>query len=238
MPHLRRSARGALAVLIALAALPATASAAALTATTSPVDTTTVTDTYALIGGVVNPGGTAAGYQFEWGTTAAYGQTTPLTSAANGTADVPVDYSLDGLTPRTTYHYRLVASSTSNPANRVVGADQTFTTTKALALSIVGGRIKLGKDHKAGFGLKVVGPPDTTADGLVTLKALIGKKVQTFAIKSYSIDTGTTKQLSVRVPAAVRKVLAAKKHPKVRLLVSAKTKGIKAPVIKNLKVIG
>ena len=72
----------------------------------------------------------------------------------------------------------------------------------------------------------------------MTLKALIGKKAQKFAIKSYSIDTGTTKQYSVRVPAAVRKVLAAKKHPKVRLLVSAKTKGIKAPVVKTLKVIG
>jgi hypothetical protein len=238
MPYLRRSARRALAVLIALAALPATASAAALTATTSPADPTTVTDTYALIGGIVNPGGTAASYQFEWGTTTAYGQTTPFTSAANGTADVPVDYSLDNLEPRTTYHYRLVATSTSNPSNRVVGADQTFTTTRSLALSILGSAIKLGKDHKASFGLKVVGPPDTTAEGLVTLKAVIGTKAQTFAIKSYAIDTGATKQLSVRVPAAVRKVLATKRHPKVRLRVSAKTKGIKAPVVKNLKVVG
>src|SRR5690242_19877118 len=99
MLHLRRSARWVPAVLAVLVALPASASAAAPTATTSPVDSTLLTDTYALISGVVNPGGTATSYQFEWGTTTAYGQSTPVTAAGNGTADVPVDFSLDKLQP-------------------------------------------------------------------------------------------------------------------------------------------
>jgi hypothetical protein len=237
MPHLRRSARGALAVIIAVMAVPATASAAALTATTSPADPSLLTDTYALIGGVVNPGGSAASYQFEWGTTTAYGQTTPVTSAGNGTADVPVDYSLDALKARTRYHYRLVAIGPDG-TTRVTGADETFKTTRALALSIPGHTAKAAKNGKTSFTLKVVGPPDTSADGIATVKAVIGKQVQTLTALPYSVDTGATKTIAVRLPASVRKVLATKGHPKVLLRVIAKTSGLKPALVKNLKVVG
>ena len=239
MTHLRRGVRSTLAVLAALVALPATASAAGLTVTTSPVDTTLLTDTYALIGGIVNPGGSATSYQFEWGPTTAYGQTTALTSAGAGTSDVPVDFSLDNLKPLSKYHFRLVAIPTGGDASRrVVGADQAFKTTRALALSVLGRTAKVGKDHKAGFSLKVVGPPDTAAQGIVTVKAVIGKLVQTITLVPYTIGTGRTKKFAVRLPAAVRTVLAATGHPKVVLRVLAKTSGIKKPVVKNLKVVG
>ena len=240
MTHLRRGVRWTLAVLAAIVALPAIASAAGPpTVTTSPVDSSLLTDTYALIGGVVNPNGTATSYQFEWGATTAYGQITPVTSAGNGTAEVPVDFSLDGLKPLTTYHFRLVATPANGDASsRVVGADQTFRTTRALALSVLGHTAKVGKDHKASLRLKVVGPPDTTAQGIATVKAVIGKKAQTIGLRSYSIDTGTTKTIAVTLPAAIRKVLATKGHPKVVLRVLAKTSGIKQPVVKNLKVAG
>lgn len=238
MPHLPRGARRALAVLAALVALPASASAAGPpTVTTSPVDTSLLTDTYALIGGVVNPNGTSTSYQFEWGTTTAYGQTTPVTSAANGAAEVPVDFSLDALKPLTTYHFRLVAFPATDPAARVVGADQSLTTTRSLALSVPGSSVKL-KGKKASFTLKAVGPPDTSADGIASVKAVIGKKVQVIALKSYSVATGAKKTFSVTVPASVRRVLAEKGHPKVLLRVTAKTGGIKKAVVKDLKVAG
>jgi hypothetical protein len=236
MPHLRRSVRWTLAVLAALVALPASASAAGPpTVTTSPVDPSLLTDTYGLIGGVINPKGVATSYQFEWGTTTAYGQTTPVTSAANGTAEVPVDFSLDALTPVTTYHYRLVAWATADPANRILGADQAFTTTRSLAVSVPGHKAKL-KGKKASFKLKAVGPPDTTADGIATIKAVVGKQVKTLALKTYSVATGTKKTFKVTLPASIRKLLAEKGHPKVLLRVSAKTSGIKHAVVKNLKV--
>ena len=238
MHHSRRRARRALAVSIAVAALvPSTASAAGLTVTTSPADPTLLSDTYALISGVLNPGGSAASYQFEWGLTTAYGETTPVTSAGNGKADVPVDYSLDALKPRTTYHYRLVAAPTDNPAARVVGADQTCRTSRSLAVSVVGRKAKATKNGRATFSLKVVGPPETAATGLLTVKAVIGKQSQTVAVRQYSIDTGKTKQISVHLPASVRSVLATKGHPKVVLRVRVKTSGIKRPVVKNLKVV-
>ena len=119
----------------------------------------------------------------------------------------------------------------------MVGADQSFTTTRSLALSVTGKRAKL-KGKKASFTLKAVGPPDTTADGIATVKAVIGKKIQTIALKTYSVATGTKKTYSVSLPASVRKVLAEKGHKKVVLRVSVKTSGIKKPVVKNLKVAG
>ena len=238
MIHLRRSARWALVLLVALVALPASASAAGPpTVTTSPVDSSLLTDTYALIGGVINPNGTSTSYQFEWGKTTAYGQSTPATSAASGTAEVPVDFSLDALKPRTTYHFRLVAFPAADPTARVVGADQSFKTTRSLALSVLGHTAKL-KGKKASFKLKAVGPPDITADGILTVKAVIGKQLTTVALKTYSVATGTKKTITITLPASVRTVLAATGHPKVVLRVSAKTSGIKKAVVKNLKVAG
>lgn len=240
MPHFRRSAPWALAVPLAVAALPASALAAGPpTVTTSPADSSVLTDSYALISGTINPNGTATSYVFQWGATSAYGQTTPVTPAGNGAAEVPVDYSLDHLKPLTTYHYRLVAFPTgSDPSTGIAGADETFRTTRSLALSIAAGKVDLAKTKRAAFTLKVVGPPDTTAQGLATVKALVGKKAQTVAIKSYSIDTGASKAFSVHLPYAVRTVLAAKHHPKVTLQVSARTKGLKAPTVKTVKVVG
>jgi hypothetical protein len=225
-----------MAALVALWCLPATASAA-ITVTTSPVDATLTTDTYALLGGILNPGGTASTYYFEWGPTAAYGQTTPVTAAGNGTADVPVDISLDTLKPSTTYHYRLVAQPAGGDATtNVYGADQTFTTTPALALSIVGRTAKVTKANKAQVTLAAVGPSDGVADGVLTIRSVVAGRLQTVALLPYSVASGTKKTISVRLPAALRKALAAKKGARPALRVSAKTTGIKAPVVKTLKL--
>jgi fungalysin metallopeptidase (M36)/carboxypeptidase family protein/F5/8 type C domain-containing protein len=96
------------------------------TATTQPESA--VNDTGATLNGTVNPNGTATDYQFEYGTTTAYGSVIPLTpaSAGNGNTAVPVTQNLTNLTPGTQYHYRVVAV---RGATRVNGADETFTTT-------------------------------------------------------------------------------------------------------------
>src|SRR3954454_11338292 len=88
--------------------VPGVAFAADPTVETLPADTTLVTDSYALLSGTLNPNGTDVAYRIDWARTAPYGHTTPVTSAGNGKADVPVDISLDALKPNTTYHYRLV----------------------------------------------------------------------------------------------------------------------------------
>src|SRR4051812_26992252 len=61
--------------------------------------------------GNVNPHGTATTAHFEWGTTTAYGHTTPDVSAGDATADQFVGQVISGLQPATTYHYHVVAHS-------------------------------------------------------------------------------------------------------------------------------
>src|SRR4051812_40424913 len=59
----------------------------------------------------VNPKGAATTYYFEYGPTRRYGSRTPDASAGRGTRNVNVTAAVGGLTPNTTYHYRVVASN-------------------------------------------------------------------------------------------------------------------------------
>jgi phosphodiesterase/alkaline phosphatase D-like protein len=164
-----------------LLTVPAAASAAGTTATTAPADPSLITDTYALLSGVLNPGGVATVYWFQWGKTTAYGQATPVTPAGNGAADVPVDVSLDTLKPGTTYHYRLWAKPVGDPtAGDVVGADQSFTTAPALAVGIVGRAVHVSATGKALVKLKAVGPPDESAAGVLKLTAKVNGQTLSF----------------------------------------------------------
>jgi hypothetical protein len=97
-----------------------------------PVVTTgaagSVTQTGAMVNGTVNPERLGTSYHFEYGTSTAYGTSTPLGDAGAGTADVPVNATLTGLAAGTTYHYRLVAT---NAGGTTPGADMTFATQSA-----------------------------------------------------------------------------------------------------------
>jgi hypothetical protein len=73
----------------------------------------------------INPGNEAATYRFEYGPTESYGQSTAeRTIAANGVG-VDVGIPVLGLSPGTTYHFRVVAE---NSVEQVSGSDQTLTT--------------------------------------------------------------------------------------------------------------
>jgi streptogramin lyase len=88
-----------------------------------------------LSGSITEPAGsppTSVTYHFEYGTTTAYGSsTTPaMTTATPAGADVSAP--LSGLTPYTTYHYRLVASDCAASSCQVESSDQSFTTGSTL----------------------------------------------------------------------------------------------------------
>src|ERR1019366_3989847 len=53
---------------------------------------------------------TTVDYSFQYGTSTAYGSPKPAATATATASGVSVDATLAGLTPDTTYHYRLVAS--------------------------------------------------------------------------------------------------------------------------------
>jgi hypothetical protein len=97
-------------------------SASAPTATTGPV--TEVGPTSVTATGTVNPNGLATTWYLEFGTSTSYGSKTSSRSAGSGTAGVDVSAPLTGLTPGTTYHYRIVAT---NSAGTGRGADGIFT---------------------------------------------------------------------------------------------------------------
>ncbi len=81
----------------------------------------------AVLRGTVDSLGVEASYQFEYGTTAAYGSKAPASPKANGSGvgAVAVSEPLEGLSPRTTYHYRVLAT---NSEGTTYGEDMTFTT--------------------------------------------------------------------------------------------------------------
>ncbi|HEX4108530.1 MAG TPA: fibronectin type III domain-containing protein [Solirubrobacteraceae bacterium] len=84
--------------------------------------------------GAVDPEGQATTYAFQWGRTVEYGHTVPSTPAeiAAGSATVNVSQTLTDLSPATTYHFRLVATSA---AGATYGPDRSFTT---LPLPVLG----------------------------------------------------------------------------------------------------
>ncbi len=98
---------------------------------------TSITETSATLNGTVNPKGQATTYHFEWGTTTSYGQATANQSAGSGTVAVAASANLAGLSPGTTYHYRLVATNDSGTNH---GSDGTLTATSSphAAPSIMG----------------------------------------------------------------------------------------------------
>ncbi len=80
-------------------------------------------------GGTVNSRGLPTTAHYEYGTTAAYGKQTPTVSTGTTLPTAtPFAGVIDGLSPNTTYHYRLVAT---NAAGTATGADATFTTVSA-----------------------------------------------------------------------------------------------------------
>ena len=97
------------------------------------------------VSGVTNNSATPVGYLeslggyrnsyvwFQWGTTTAYGQTTTMqTMYSPGT----FNYTLQGLNPGTTYHYRALAVPTQAGGMTVHGFDSIFTTTAAPGIRV------------------------------------------------------------------------------------------------------
>ena len=83
-----------------------------------------VTTTSAQMNGLVNPNGSSTTACFEYGTTTSYGA---VTGSGNfsGTSAIPVQSSFTGLSPNSTWHYRLVATNSGGTSR---GSDVEFKT--------------------------------------------------------------------------------------------------------------
>ena len=88
---------------------------------------TGVTPSTATLQGIVDPGGEATSYRFEYGPTSSYGLVVPIEneSIGSGTEATDVSKQLPELQAEAIYHYRLVAYG---PSGTVYGKDRTFRT--------------------------------------------------------------------------------------------------------------
>jgi hypothetical protein len=98
-------------------------------AVTAPTATTLAAEglkeTEATLKGMVNPGGEATEYFFEYGTGTGYGQKTEKATVSASGVNQGVSATLKDLTPGTEYHFRLVAKNSQGPAE---GLDHSFKT--------------------------------------------------------------------------------------------------------------
>jgi len=97
---------------------------------------TAVGATSATLNGNVNPNGLATDAWFEWGTSASlvtYNTSSPEALGA-GTDTLPVMATLSGLSPVTTYYYRVAASNSTGQAD---GSIASFTTASLLFFGVV-----------------------------------------------------------------------------------------------------
>ena len=85
-----------------------------------------VSSTVATLNGTINANGVSTTVTFEYGTTMSYGSTVAATpSPVTGTDVTAVSCALSGLTPNTTYHYRVVGTYEGGTEN---GSDLAFST--------------------------------------------------------------------------------------------------------------
>jgi len=87
---------------------------------------TSVASDSAVLNGIINPKGIDTTYYFQYGTSTSYGSTTSSTTLGAGTIATSVNTLISGLTPNSTYYYRLVAT---NDGGISYSAGKSFSTT-------------------------------------------------------------------------------------------------------------
>ena len=143
-----------------------------------------LTPTSATVSATINPQNVDTTYHFEYGTTTGYGTSVPVPDAdiGSGDSDVQVTQNLTGLAPNTTYHYRVVATSSAGLTD---GPDQTFTSTPPALINV-----QPPTGMSGGTGLST---------GNATLNVYLDPQG---ADTSYHFDYGTTTGYGSSTPAA------------------------------------
>lgn len=172
------------------------------------------TATTATLGGGIVPQGVDTTYHFEWGTTTAYGSDVPAPDGDAGSAvnTQGVTAGIAGLAPNTTYHYRLVASSSGGTT---FGWDQTLTTSPPVPAASTGPTSSGGQSAPLVpfpnlSGLTPMPPPP--AKTTITPKALTNAQKLTKALKACKRDKSKSKRTACEKQA--KKKYAAKRKPK------------------------
>jgi hypothetical protein len=135
------------------------------------IEASEITESSVILNGIVNAKGLTTFIFFELGETTDYGLSiTPLIEQINGNTDTNVNVVVSGLTPNTTYHFRVFATNTKGER---YGADQTFTTLVRRSWLLVGETVSSISETdvvpdttiKAGWNENIYYPIDLDNDG-------------------------------------------------------------------------
>jgi uncharacterized repeat protein (TIGR01451 family) len=102
-----------------------------------------ISATMATLNGTVNPNGQSTTAQFQYGLTTSYGSYATVAGNFTGNSPQSASANLTGLTPSTTYHFRLVATNILGGTN---GLDQAFTTAALPTVDLA-----IAKTHSGNF---------------------------------------------------------------------------------------
>ncbi len=194
--------------LLAVTGVAAASASAAATATT--VVASNVTQTSATLFGVVETGGSATNWTFEYGTSTAYGKTTAVGAIPAGQGNVPVSAKVSGLKPGTTYHFQLLAQNNSGAPYYTVttsgGGDQTFKTLAATPgiLTLRNPTPVVHKNKTVFLFLRCLSTSAATnaCNGRLSLTTKVGKRKVGCGKASFGVPAGQTKRITVKVPNA------------------------------------
>jgi hypothetical protein len=191
-----------------------------------------VTNSSATVSGSVNPRGASVNVSFQFGTTTAYGQSTP--AQKTGPDNTPDQFSaqLSGLPAGTTIHYRAVAVS---DFGTFVGADQILRTQDAAGHTTVGNATVSGTTASvpvsctgqagATCRLKLALTATAKFEGrrLVALTARrharIHHRVLVVGTTSVTLTSGQSRTVQIALNRFGRHLLAKRHHLKATLLV-------------------
>ena len=175
----------------------------------------------AKIAGHVTPEGALTSYHFEYGPSMGYGQSTPTLTTPAQLAK-PAAAILTGLTPATTYHYRLAAT---NPGGTSYGQDKTLTTLVRpvghAAIPALAG-IRHGS---AMIPLLCQGAAIAECQGTLTVRARLKQGIRFVLVKigsaTYDFFGKETKTIAVKLNHNGHKVLGQSEGKAVRAVASA-----------------
>jgi alpha-tubulin suppressor-like RCC1 family protein/phosphodiesterase/alkaline phosphatase D-like protein len=149
---------------------------------------TGLTDSGVTLNGSVNGNGRSTTVSFEYGPTAAYGTTvTAAPAAVSGSTATAVTAALNGLVSGTTYHFRVVVTST---AGVTAGEDGTFTTSTAANLAglTVSEGTLMPRFSPTRTSYAVTVPNATTS---LTLNSMAADAAATVQINGQAVAVGT-----------------------------------------------
>ena len=152
------------------------------------------TTTGATVSASVNANAQPTTYQFQYGTTTAYGSASVVASAGTGTSPVTVSSALTRLKANTTYHYRVVAT---NGSGTTTGGDQTFKTVN-IPTRLEVGKVKV-KGQTAAIPLSCTGNPGKLCNVTVTETVRVHGRTKTVGHARLAIKTGVAKTAKIKL---------------------------------------